>query len=90
MDERSNDGVGGLTVQQRGEFDDTGLLHLRHAIPAEQVRAMRHKLWEELTKRYQLQADAPRTWREGQVFGLQQVGRAGGFAAAKALVHQVQ
>jgi hypothetical protein len=80
MDDRNDQGVGGLTTEQRREFDDTGLVHLHDAIAKPRVGAMRENLWAELAKKYHFQPDAPETWREGQVFGLQYVGRAGGFA----------
>jgi hypothetical protein len=80
MNQRNNPGVGGLTTEQRREFDDTGLLHLPNAIPEPQVCAMRETLWAELAKKYHLRPDAPEAWQEGQVFGFQHVGRAGGFA----------
>ena len=80
MDDRYNHSVGGLTPEEHREFDDTGLLHLRNAIAEPQVSAMRENLWTELAKKYRFRPDAPETWGEGQVFGLQYVGRAGGFA----------
>jgi hypothetical protein len=80
MNDQNNPDVGGLMMQRRREFDDTGLLRLPSAIPEPQACAMREKLWAELEKKYHFRPDAPEGWREGQVFGLQQVGRAGGFA----------
>jgi hypothetical protein len=80
MNQPNNPGVGGLTTEQRREFDDTGLVHLRNAIPEPHVCAMRETLWAELAKKSHIRPDAPEAWPEGQVFGLQHVGRAGGFA----------
>jgi Phytanoyl-CoA dioxygenase (PhyH) len=80
MSEQNNPGAGGLITEQRREFEDTGLVHLPNAIPEAHVCAMRENLWAELIKKYQFQPDAPEAWPEGPVFGLQQVGRTGGFA----------
>ena len=79
MNDRNNPSAGGLVAEQRREFDDTGLLHLTNAIPEPQVRAMRENLWAELARKYRFRPDAPEAWPEGPVFGLQQVGRTGGF-----------
>ena len=80
MNDKNNLGAGGLMTEHRREFDDTGLLHLRNAIPEPQACAMRENLWAELASKYHLRRDASEAWPEGQVFGLQQVGRKGGFA----------
>lgn len=80
MNDGNNLGAGGLITEQRREFDDTGLLHLPSAIPEPQVCAMREILWAELAGKYGFRPDAPEAWREGPVFGLQHVGRKGGFA----------
>ena len=80
MNDRNHPGVGGLITQQRLEFDDTGLLRLPSAISEPQVSAMRENLWTELAQKYHFRPDAPEAWCEGPVFGLQHVGRAGGFA----------
>jgi hypothetical protein len=80
MNDRNNPSVGRLVTEQRREFDDTGLLHLPNAISEPQLFAMRENLWAELAKKYHFRPDAPEAWREGQVYGLQHVGRAGGFA----------
>lgn len=80
MNHRNNPRLSGLTTEQRREFDDTGLLRLPDAIPEPQVCAMRENLWAELAKKHHFRRDAPEAWREGPVFGLQHVGRAGGFA----------
>ena len=80
MNDRNNPGATGLTTEQRREFDDTGLLHLHNAIPEPLVCAMRENLWAELASKYHFLPDAPEAWQEGQVYGLQHVGRAGGFA----------
>src|SRR5215469_10836535 len=80
MNDRSTSGAGGLIAEQRREFDDTGLLHLPNAIPEPEVFAMRENLWAELDRKYHFRPDVPDQWPEGQVFGLQYVGRAGGFA----------
>jgi hypothetical protein len=80
MNDRNNPGGDGLITEPRREFDDTGLLHLPGAIAEPQVRAMRENLWAELANKHHLRPDAPEAWRDGQVFGLQHVGRAGGFA----------
>ena len=81
MNVGNNPATGGLVTEQRREFDDTGLLHLSNAIPEPQVYAMREILWAELAKKYQFRPDAPEAWPEGPVFGLQHVGRTGGFAS---------
>lgn len=80
MNDGNNLGAGGLITEQRREFDDTGLLHLPSAIPEPQVCAMREILWAELAGKYGFRPDTPEAWREGPVFGLQHVGRKGGFA----------
>lgn len=80
MNDRNTPGAGGLISEQRREFDDTGLLHLPNAIPEPQVFAMGENLWAELDRKYHFRPDLPDQWPEGQVFGLQHVGRAGGFA----------
>lgn len=78
----------GLTSIQRREFDDTGLLRLPAAIDRERVVEMRDRLWDELAKKYGIRPDAPETWPEGLVHGLQQPGKDGAFAgmAGPALV----
>jgi hypothetical protein len=80
MNDRNNPSVGRLVTEQRREFDDTGLLHLPNAISEPQLFAMRENLWAELAKKYHFRPDAPEAWRKGQVYGLQHLGRAGGFA----------
>ncbi len=69
-----------LTQEHWREFNEEGMLRLRGAIPAECVSAMCSRLWDELGRKYQIRRDAPETWKEGNVFGLQNAGRSGAFA----------
>ena len=46
-----------LTVSQRKEFDDRGLLHLPAAIAADDTQRMRHALWQHLARMLQQRCD---------------------------------
>lgn len=70
----------GLTTDQRREFEETGLLHLPGAIPAEHTCEMRDRLWGELARRHQIRRDDLDTWIPGGVYGLHAVERSGAFA----------
>jgi hypothetical protein len=70
-----------LTAAERQEFDDRGLLRLPAAIARDEVRSMRHRLWQHLEQDYSATPERPDTWPAGALAHFQSLTRTGAFDA---------
>jgi ectoine hydroxylase-related dioxygenase (phytanoyl-CoA dioxygenase family) len=66
-----------LTQDQRAEFDRTGLLRLRAAVPVADAHAMADHLWSLLARRSGVDRQDPATWTTARPTAFQAVSRAG-------------
>jgi ectoine hydroxylase-related dioxygenase (phytanoyl-CoA dioxygenase family) len=66
-----------LTMDQRDEFDRTGLLRLSGVIPAADAHAMADRIWSFLSRQSGVDRHDPATWSTTQPTGFQPVSRAG-------------
>ena len=60
-----------VTAEQLRQYEETGLLFLRGAVPESQVTGMREHLWQGLAEVCHLDRDDPQTWPTGGVSHLQ-------------------
>lgn len=60
-----------LTVEQRTEFDRTGILKLEGVFSAAEAARMRDVIWGELRRKYAILRDDPTTWNRHPPNGLQ-------------------
>lgn len=70
-----------LTIEQRSDFDQLGLIRLPHAISESDVEQMCGSLWEALAERHNIERDAPSTWTAGRASGIQAPARSALFAS---------
>lgn len=70
-----------LTLEQRSEFAETGVVRLREAVGGADVARMRDQLWETLARRHGVRREAPETWTVSRPAGFQALVRSRAFAA---------
>jgi ectoine hydroxylase-related dioxygenase (phytanoyl-CoA dioxygenase family) len=70
-----------LSSAQRDEFDRRGILRLPATIPAADVTAMRHRLWEHLLSTHAIHPERPETWTVHMPAQFQKLTRTGAFDA---------
>jgi hypothetical protein len=68
-----------LTVEQREEFDRSGIIRLRGAIAPKHVKEMCDWVWTAVERRTKVRRDAPRTWKAQRVMGTQALPKAATF-----------
>jgi hypothetical protein len=69
--------LGMLSLDQRHEFERTGLLRLSGVIPVAEANAMADRIWSFLSRRSGVDRNDPATWSTARPTGFQQVSRAG-------------
>jgi len=69
-----------LTVGQRNEFVEFGLIHLPGAVARSDAAKMCDLLWATLAKQHNMHRDAPETWNAGGAYGIQAPARSGVFS----------
>ncbi len=58
-----------LTPQQLGELRRSGILHVPSVIPVRDAAAMCDRVWEMMTRRYQIRRDDSATWKAQRIAG---------------------
>jgi hypothetical protein len=62
-----------LTAQQLDEFRRSGILYLPGVISVRAAAAMCDRVWEMMTRRYQIRRDDPATWKARRIAGTKNV-----------------
>jgi len=75
-----------LTVGQRNEFEEFGLIHLPGAVAKSDAAKMCDLLWATLAKQHNMHRDAPQTWNAGGAYGIQVPARSGAFSAMGSVI----
>jgi len=68
-----------LTTAQRAEFEEQGVLHLKHFFDAELVAPMAHAIWKDLETRFGIQRRRPETWTKTRPAQFRNLSRTGVF-----------
>ena len=70
-----------LSIEQRAEFDQLGLVCVTDAFSARDAKRMQDQIWAELKRRHGIKRDAPDTWTIAEPRHLSALSRSGAFAA---------
>lgn len=70
-----------LSIEQRAEFDQLGIVCVTDAFPARDAKRMQDQIWAELKRRHGIERDAPDTWTIAEPRHLSALSRSGAFAA---------
>jgi hypothetical protein len=70
-----------LSIEQRAEFDQLGLVCVVDAFPARDAKRMQDQIWAELKRRHRIERDLPDTWTIAEPRHLSALTRSGAFAA---------